>query len=398
MVLKALTNRFLSLGAGLVVIASVGFVALQSSTAAASVSTKPYVIADIGSTNAGAAGFEEWRKGVLAYLDAVDAKGGVSGHKVSMVFDNDPDFVTTTEVSEFNQLEASVHPLAVIGLTLSSSIPVIAAMGEKAHVPVILGSGSMRAIVVPTKKYEYSGTQDFQQMTIAMAKDAARAGLKKIAIVYFDSPEGIQAGKYAQAHQAQLGVQIVTQQFTPLTATDFTSEVGAALSAGAQGIISIESPAGTLLIADALKAQDSTIPLYSVEADTGVAASLSSTGASFRAISAADLTPNTAGWKAMSAAASKYGFAAVLQLAPGQFANGWELGAVLTAAMKICGSNCTAASFNVALQKTHGVSTGGLSPPLGFTTTNHNLISVAYPSVVKNGHFVSSQPINMGPN
>jgi hypothetical protein len=288
--------------------------------------------------------------------------------------------------------------LAIIGLTLSSSIPVIANLGEKAGVPIILGSGSMRAVVVPTKKYEYSGTPDFQQSTIGMAKSAAHDGLKKIGIVYFDSPEGVQAAQYATTHASQLGVQIVTSQFTPLTATDFTSEVGAAVSAGAQAIISIESPAGTLLIANALKAQNSTIPLYSVESDTGVAASMASLGAPFRSISSANLTPTTPGWKAMSAAASKYGFSAVLQLAPGQFANGWEFGAVLTAAMKICGSSCTAKSFNVALQKTHNVDTSGLSPPLGFTTSNHNLINVGYPSTVKGGHFVSGKAIPMGEN
>jgi branched-chain amino acid transport system substrate-binding protein len=372
----------------------------SSTTAQSTTGTSgsPYVIGEIGSTNSAAAGFEEWRKGVLAYFDTVNASGGVNGHPIQMNFKDDATFDTQNEVSYYNQLTQG-HALAIMGLTLDSSIPVIAAKGEADGVPIILGSGAEHAVVSPVKQYEYGFTPDFRQHIQAMAGAASQTGVKKVAIIVIDSSESRDATAYAkQVLPSQYGITVVSAQYTPPTATDFSAQVQAAQQAGAQAILTIESPSSTILVAHAMQAQKYTVPVYGVEADTGVASSMATLGATYVAVAPEKIDSTTAGFQAASQAAQKYGFASVLSLAPGQFLNGWVAGQVVAKALSGCGSSCTSSKqLNTALGQVSGLDTGGLTPSLSLSASDHNLIGTEYSWQVKNGSQVAGTGVSTTP-
>lgn len=368
-----------------------------NSSGTTSTNASPYVIGEIGSTNSAAAGFEEWRKGVLAYFETVNANGGVNGHQINMEFKDDANFDTQTEVSFYNQLQQD-HALAIMGLTLDSSIPVIAAKGEADSIPIILGSGAERAVVVPVKQYEYGFTPDFRQYIQAMGGAAQQLGVKKVAIIVIDSSESRDATAYAQQSlPSQYGMTVVSAQYTPPTATDFTAQVQAAQQAGAQALLTIESPSSTILVAHAMQAQKFTVPVFGVEADTGVASSMSGLGANYLAVAPEKIDSTLSGFQAASQAAGKYGFSSVLSLAPGQFLNGWVSGQVVVKALRSCGSSCTPQTLNAALQQVSNLDTGGLTPPLSLSSTNHNLIDTEYSWQVKNGSQVAGAAVKTTP-
>jgi branched-chain amino acid transport system substrate-binding protein len=373
---------------------SAGASASPASSGAAAGSS--FLIADIGSTNPAAAGFEEWRKGMDTYFKVVNNVGGVDGHPIKFDFADDLNFDTQTELSAYNQFKQQ-GALAIVGLTLDSSIPVITARAEQDGIPTMLGSGSERQVVVPVQKYLYGATPDFRQYTQGMLGAAKQAGLTKIALVYIDSSASRDAATYAKTVAPQLGVNIVTTQFTPLTATDYRSQLQAAQSAGARAVVTIQSPSGTSLVAKAMQSLGYKATVFGVSTDTGVAKSMQQLNTPYTSVSYIDVNPS-AGYTTMAAAAQKYGTADVLSLAPAQFGNGWVAGMVFVAALKGCAPDCTPSSLNDQLQKVTNLDTGGLTGPLTLSPTKHNLMEALWTTKYTNSKLVSGAKINTPTN
>jgi branched-chain amino acid transport system substrate-binding protein len=372
----------------------------NSGTGGASGGTKssaPYVIGDITSTNPAAQAFEWWRKGVLAYFDQTNATGGVHGHKVSMVVEDDANFDTQTEVSFFNELQQD-HALAVLGLTLDSSIPVVAAKAVAAHIPIMLGSGAEHAVVTPPKQYEYGSSPDFQQDLATMAEAASQAGVKKAAIIEIDSAESREAAAFAQQNfQSKYGIKIVSTQYTPLTATDFTTQVQAAQQAGAQSIMMIQSPSDGLLIVRAMQAQKFSVPIYGTCGSPEEISAILKLGASCVGVSPTQTSTSLPGYKAAAQAAQKFGLSSALTAGGASFLNGWVAGETIVKALSICGASCTTGEqLNAALQKVSGLNTGGLTAPVTLSETNHSVINTQY-WTVKNGAATTGPGVESAP-
>jgi branched-chain amino acid transport system substrate-binding protein len=359
----------------------------------------PFNLGYIGSTTPLVTGFEDLRAGTEAYMDSINAVGGVDGRKVNLIFKDDVDLNTEAEVAFYDELTQQSHVLMIAGLTIDSSIPVITAKGEADHVPIILEGGVERSQVFPLQRYIYGTNPTFRTVAEGGAGAAARAGNKKVAMLYIESSESIDAVTYAQKNFAsKFGVDLVSAQYLPLTATDYTAQVQAAKQAGAQAILAEASPQGLLIIAKDMKALGYEVPVYAQTPDTQIFSSLGSEGAQYIATDIYDANPSAPGYKAASAAAAKYGYSSVLAVDSGSFIQGWVDGEVYVKALQICGANCSSPTqYNAALQKIHDLQTGGLSAPLSFSATDHQLGSVTFSWTMHDGHVVTGAAVSTTP-
>jgi branched-chain amino acid transport system substrate-binding protein len=351
----------------------------------------PYTIGYIGSNNPAAAGFNQYYQGFNDYVKTVNSSGGANGHQVNVIYDNDQNFDATVELSDYTQLTQQQHALAIIGLTLDNSAPALEARGEQDHIPVILGIAAERQAVEPVRQYVWEFTQIFRNDLQGVGAEATKAGIKgPIAVLTIDSAESRDAAKWATTAYPKLKyrVNIATTQYLPLTATDYTSEVQAAQRAGAKAIVTINSPSGILLTEKAMAQQNYKVPVYGVQADTSLFQTFAKAGIPYSSFEPVKVGPVAPGYAALSKQAEASGNGSLEQNAA--YTAGWVGGEVLVEAIKGCGDSCTAVSLNDAMQKISNFDTGGFTPPVSFSATNHLLPSAGSFLTLKNGKIENS--------
>jgi branched-chain amino acid transport system substrate-binding protein len=367
----------------------------SASASSSSGSKAAYTIGYIGSNNPAAAGFNQYYQGFHDYVTTANAAGGANGHKVNVIYDNDQNFDATTELSDYTQLTQQQHALGIIGLTLDNSAPALEARGQQDHIPVILGIAAERQAVEPVRQYVWEFTQIFRNDLQGVGAQATKTGLKgPIAVLTIDSAESRDAATWAKAEFPKLkySVHIATTQYLPLTATDYTSEVQAAQRAGAKAIVAINSPSGILLIEKAMSQQNYKVPVYGVQADTSLFQTFAKAGIPYSAFEPVKVGPTVPGYGALAKAASAGGNTSLVQNAA--YTAGWVGGEVLVQAIKGCGDSCTPETLNSALQSVSNFDTGGFTPPVSFSATDHLLPSAGTFLTLKNGKIINSPFIN----
>ena len=324
-------------------------------------------------------------------MKTVNASGGANGHRINVIYDNDENFDATTELGFYTQLTQQQHVLGIIGLTLDNSAPALEARGQQDHIPVILGIAAERLAVEPPRKYVWEFTQIFRNDLQGVGAEATTTGLKgKIAVLTIQSAESQDAATWATAKYPKLGysVTIATTQYLPLTATDYTSEVLAAQRAGAKAIVAIDSPSGILLIEKAMAQQNYKVPVYGVEADPSLFQTFAQAGIPYSAYEPTKVGPTVPGYAALAKAASADGNSSLEQNAA--YTAGWVGGEVLVEAIKGCKDSCTPVTLDNALEAIKNFSTGGFTPPVSFSATNHLLPSAGVFLTFKNGTLVNT--------
>jgi ABC-type branched-subunit amino acid transport system substrate-binding protein len=345
-----------------------------------------YNIGYIGSNNPVAAGFNQYYQGFNGYVKSVNASGGANGHQINVIYDNDENFDATTELGFYTKLTQQQHVLGIIGLTLDNSAPALEARGQQDHVPVILGISAERLAVEPPRKYVWEFTQIFRNDLQGVGAEATKIGLKgNIAVLTIQSPESQDASAWATTAYPKLGysVKIATTQYLPLTATDYTSEVQAAQRAGAKAIVAIQSPSGTLLVEKAMAQQNYKVPVYGVQADPSLFQTFAQAGIPYSAFEPVKVGPSVPGYAALAKAASGDGNTSLEQNAA--YTAGWVGGEVLVEAIKGCKDSCTPETLDNALEAIKNFSTGGFTPPVTLSATQHLLPSAGVFLSSKNG-------------
>jgi branched-chain amino acid transport system substrate-binding protein len=360
-------------------------------TAASTAAAKDaYNIGYIGSNNAAAAGFNQYYQGFNTYIESINKTGGVNGHKLNVIFDNDQNFDAPTELGFYTQLTQQQHALAIVGLTLDNSAPAIEAKGQSDHVPVILGVAAERAAVEPVRKYVFEFTQIFRNDVQAAGAEAGKDGITgPIALLTIDSPESRDASSWAAAEYPKLGygVNLATTQYLPLTQTDYTSEVQAAKAAGAKALIVIQSPSGTVLVEKAMAQLGYKVPVYGESADVASFTAYAGAGIPYSVLQAVKVS-GVPGLAALQTAAAASGNTALV--GNGTFTAGYVGAEVLAEAVKGCGDTCTPESLDTAMESVSKFDTGGFTPPVTLSATNHLLPSAGSFITYSNGQFVSS--------
>jgi branched-chain amino acid transport system substrate-binding protein len=196
-----------------------------------------------------AAAIPDFQNGALLAVQHINADGGICGQQVSWTRVPSSVFSSTLAAQQFLQL-AQRQPAFIIGLDGAPTIGGVMRDVNQAGIPV-LAPITADNVLYGTQlgsKYLYLGfptLKSYIKATLEYIKDDLH--LTRIALMGGQDPYGEDMIQDANQLAASAGVQIVTTQTFPETATDLTSQVLAVKRANAQAVIDYSYPAPSAL-------------------------------------------------------------------------------------------------------------------------------------------------------
>jgi len=215
--------------------ATVGTISALSSTASAS--NAPIEIMVLGSIQSAALSEPGIVWGATAGVDALNAAGGLDGHKIKIVSCNDELEVNIAEQCARTAVKDKV--VAVVGsLTIygDSVVPILA----KAGIPDIAPFPNSASEENNADSYPVDGGNLMEARGMAQIMEMNK--VTAVNLIEVDSVAGIAgSGQTDQALSAR-GIQSTNTQYVPPTVDDMSSAVFAAASNGAGGVITQLAP------------------------------------------------------------------------------------------------------------------------------------------------------------
>jgi len=174
---------------------------------------------------------------IKLWLDEVNARGGLLGHKVVLqLLDDKSDIQTSIKLYEKLITEDKVDVLLA---PYSSGITeAVANVNERYKMPFVAYGAASSPIWEKGRKYIFNivaVAEDYQKGAVHLAK---QIGVKKLAIIGQDSLFPRQAGKGAKEWAKKLGIDVVLDENYPTKQTDFTALLQKIKAAGGEAIIS----------------------------------------------------------------------------------------------------------------------------------------------------------------
>lgn len=348
----------------------------SSSSASSSPKASPYTIG-LDVYTQFPTSFEWYADGLQVGIDKINASGGVNGQKINLIVKNDATATTSTVVSYWDEFQAA-HADAVVYEDVAGE-PSLIADAKRTQTPLLLGLVGDHDVIAPPTPYVYDTTPDFQQTIEAEAYFAVQHGFKTLAVMEQQQYEGAETALVTAYVKQHFGANVVTYQYSPPTATDETAELQTLKSDGAQAILSYEGPSGVLLEANEEKTLHYNVPIFDNICSTDTASTLNKLGVTTTCATFVEANSSLPAYQGELAAAQQFGFGSIAKDDADQFVNGYVVATVLAQAAKKCGTSCTPAQFNSALQGISNFSTGGLTNPISFSASQHNMLSTVYP-------------------
>ncbi len=174
---------------------------------------------------------------IKLWVDEVNARGGLLGHKVVLqLLDDKSDIQTSIKLYEKLITEDKVDVLLA---PYSSGITeAVANVNERYKMPFVAYGAASSPIWEKGRKYIFNivaVAEDYQKGAVHLAK---QIGVKKIAVIGQDSLFPRQSGKGAKDWAKKLGIEVVLDENYPPKQTDFTALLQKIKAAGAEAIIS----------------------------------------------------------------------------------------------------------------------------------------------------------------
>ena len=203
------------------------------STTPSSVATgTPIVIGNVSAVTGPLANtLSQQQVGVQAWVDYINANGGLNGHPVRLVkYDSKSD--PTAEAAGFQTLEASSHPVAFVGVGAFNPQGANAYLTQQ-KIPVI--GGQIADNIFDTSPAFFSeGTSN---VALSYGIAAASAG-KKFGVVYCtESAQCAQSAQLLKVNAGLTNTSVVYSQKISLATPDFTATCLAAQGAGVQDMV-----------------------------------------------------------------------------------------------------------------------------------------------------------------
>ena len=174
---------------------------------------------------------------IKLWVDEVNARGGLLGHKVVLsLLDDKSDVQTAIKLYEKLITEDKVDVLLA---PYSSGITeAVANVNERYKMPFVAYGAASSPIWEKGRKYIFdivAVAEDYQKGAVFLAK---QIGVKRVAIIGQDSLFPRQVGKGAKEWAQKAGLEVVLDENYPPKQTDFTALLQKVKAAGAEAIIS----------------------------------------------------------------------------------------------------------------------------------------------------------------
>jgi len=354
----------------------------------------PWVIGNIGTySGSNDANFLGGGQTILAWADYTNAHGGINGHKIKVIVDNDANSPSTA-LNDAKQLVNQDHALAIVAMN-SGVESDIGAYLQAANIPVIGGSTPLTDFFMRKNFFPVGTTANESVPDLLLY---AKNVLHQTTGGYLYCVEAPVCAElqpvYAGAYKA-IGGNLAVSETTSVGDPSYTPQCLAAQSAKVQDLEVVGPSFEIPEIASDCSAIgfDPTFLLNDVVLTKPLASQLGSASAVFGA-DAFPFTATTGASAVFHAALAKYQ-PSVLKAANfvQDDADTWASGMLFEAAAVAgkLGNNPTRAQLFAGLYKLKGVTLGGLTPPLTFTKGKTNSVSCIFIIDIDNGSITLPQ-------
>lgn len=325
----------------------------------------PIIIGNVaGYSGLVASSYQAAKLTVQAWEKSVNASGGIEGHPVKVIVEDDAGDPTTA-LTEVKQLITQDHVVAIIG-DFSTSDDSWGTYAASKGVPVV-GGESLDPPFWSNSDFFPDGTNVIA-LQDGVLNTAKEYGTKYAVLYCAESPVCAGAVPAYNALAASTGVKVVYSAAVSATAPNYTAACLAVKDSGAQSWGIADSGVVIQRVAAACAQQGVTIPL--IELDTFNASLAGQPGSKgYRVVNSNFpwTDSSVAATKAYQAAMKKYAPALSQSVMDENSPEMWAAGVLFETAVKASGSSkVTTASLLKGLYALHGNTLGGLAPPLTY--------------------------------
>jgi branched-chain amino acid transport system substrate-binding protein len=317
--------------------------------------------------------------GFRAYIQKVNAAGGVNGHLVNVVV-RDDQLNATRAASFVRELATSEGVNSIWSLSLSSTLPGVYEIAKRMNVPAISSVSAIKSTLPPAADFAYSTGSAFEVAGEVSAKLALNVAPSKgkLMCVTIDSAGGFAACGHTAAAASAAGFTNDSLLFPPAKVE--YGAIGQKIAAAEPAIVVTHLPAGLapgVLLAARSSGYRGPIMMHNVALNESTIVKAMETSGNFentyvfsRYVLGDDPLPQMAEIRqAVAAVGTKSGDFS------GNHVAGWAHAMVAVEALKKCGFPCDGAKLNTTLGSLSvdvGPLTGG---PVAFKGDDHQGIS-----------------------
>lgn len=231
---KQLALGVTSLACATVLLAACGSSSSSGTSSTSSSKTPINIGVAVGLTGYLASDDVPFSEGVKLAAAAINAKGGIDGHKVNLTVQN-MDSAASTGVTVVTQMIDQSHIDVLIGGSVSAATAAYAPILARAQVPMVAAS------VLPTDdQWQFSTLQPTSETNVDdLGFVKSKLHLTKVAVIYSETPYGEGAAARMTAEAKSVGLKVVSSQGVLTGATDMTPQLQKVQSSGAQAIVDV---------------------------------------------------------------------------------------------------------------------------------------------------------------
>jgi ABC-type branched-subunit amino acid transport system substrate-binding protein len=204
-------------------------------------------------TGVAASTYAPWAEGVRVYVEYINSKGGVNGHKVNLTIrDNKSDAALVAQDARLFSNDAK-YPLVFFSATSATVTPYLNAGGSNA--PTVYGNVCYPPSTPPKPAPAFFcafGTRETLHKAFVDEMPRIQKQPIKLGLMAADLPGTVQSTKIMGAHAEKNGAKIVLFQAVPLSMTDFTAIARKFIDAKANVILNYNFTSQNIGLAQAL--------------------------------------------------------------------------------------------------------------------------------------------------
>lgn len=332
-----------------------------------------------------AAAYKVIANGEQAYIDDINAHGGVHGRKIKLMVMDDQ-YNPANTLANVKNLVLSQHVFALMGVLGTDNNLAIMPFITQQKVPLIFPLTGSSKVIRPLRKYIFTYEVSYTvEGTILTDYAVKKLGAKNIAVFYQNDDFG-KEGLNAITAQAKVdGAAIVAADSYNLTDLNMTAQVQDAVQANADAVIMFAVPpsAALYLVSAHIARYKGRVLSTSVAADPILLKTLKgmASGLYFDAW-LPDPQAKTAQMATYRSILARY--AKGMNVMDPSIEGGMAAAQVLVEGLKRAGRNLTRESLAKAMESVHNWN-GGIAPNVTYSATKHDGPEGAYMAQQNNG-------------
>lgn len=308
--------------------------------------------------------------GIQAYLDEVNAEGGINGHKIELVtLDNAAD--ASRAATNTTQLATAEEVIAIFGFVLSANCSAGTPVAERYQVPLACMS------LAEANDYAFSLGADNTKAGSAMlaaAGKVARVDAPRAALVNINTLTSVGFGDMVEEKASDAGVEIVTRQEIDIAASDSSAQIAKIVAAKPDVVMMSNTGPGFLSVLKGVRSAGIDAPFIWVDGTGNLPSLAESTDKNVYALTVNEVvdpaTTEGAAAEFLEAVEGKMPSGNVLELNGAYTVPAYMTARLFGAALEECGYPCSGKQMREQLEKTT-VELPGLADEFGYDGDDH---------------------------